>query len=265
VGPEETVAAPDVHTAAAELHDARLTGRPIPTLSSRWPGMTVADAYAVQAAGLALRKVDGEHVTGGKLGFTSAAMRTAMGVANPNYGWLTDAMSLHDGTVTADRFIHPKVEPEIAFLLGSDLSGPVTTADVLTATESVAACLEVVDSRYQGFRFTALDNIADNSSAGGVVLGEPCSPDGIDLRLVGVVLEGDGAVVSTAAGAAAHDHPAAAVAWMVAHCETVLPAGSWIISGGLTAPVDLPIGRPTGARTVTATFDRLGPVTLTVA
>lgn len=227
--------------------------------------MTEADAYAVQAAGIALREADGERVVGGKLGFTSAAMRAAMGVASPNHGWLTDAMWIEGGVVHPDRFIHPKVEPEIAFLLGRPLEGPVTPAEVLAATEAVAPCLEVVDSRYEGFRFAALDNIADDSSAGGLVLGDPVDPAGIDLRLVGVVVEADGAVVATAAGAAAHDDPAAAVAWMAATCGRPIPAGSWVISGGLTAPVDLPIGRDAGATTVTATFDRLGPVTIAVA
>lgn len=248
--PAEAVAA-----AAAELHRARLDRTPVPPLTSRWEGLATADAYAVQAAGLDLRRADGERVVGGKLGFTSEAMRRAMGVDAPNYGWLTDAMWLRDGIVALERFIHPKVEPEIAFVLGADLVAPVTVADVLAATAAVAPCLEVVDSRYVDFVFTAVDNIADNSSAGGVALGDPVPLDGIDLRLLGVVVSADGDVVGTAAGAAAHDHPAAAVAWMANHCGSVLPAGSTVISGGLTAPVDLSEGT-----VVVAEFDRLGAV-----
>lgn len=249
----------DATALAAELHAARLQRRAVDTLTSHWPGLALADAYAIQARGIELRQCDGELVTGGKLGFTSAAMRRAMGVDHPNYGWLTDAMTLDDGVVALDRFIHPKAEPEIAFLLGRDLVAPVSVGDVNAATAAVAVCLEIVDSRYVGFRFGPLDNIADNSSAGAVLLGDPVAPDDIDLRLVGVVVTVDGEVADTAAGAAAHGDPAAAVAWMVNACDQVLPAGSVVISGGLTAPVDLRSGM-----TVRATVDRIGSMTVRV-
>lgn len=242
---------------AVELHAARHDRRPIATLTSRWPALDQGDAYAVQARGIALREADGEVVVGGKLGFTSEAMRRAMGVDHPNHGWLTDAMWVHGGLVDLTRFIHPKVEPEIAFLLGEELTAPVTAADVRGATAAIMACLEIVDSRYVGFRFGPLDNIADNSSAGGVVLGDPVAPGTVDLRLAGVVVSVDGVVTSTAAGAAAHGDPAAAVAWMVNTCGRLLEAGAVVISGGLTAPVDLRSGT-----VVTAEFDRTGPVTV---
>jgi 2-oxopent-4-enoate/cis-2-oxohex-4-enoate hydratase len=242
---------------AAELHLARRERRTVTPLTERWPGFTVAQAYEVQAAGVQARLADGEVIVGGKLGFTSAAMREAMGVAEPNHGWLTDAMVLHDELVDPAAFIHPKVEPEIAFVLGADLVPPVTVAQVLAATRGVAACLEVVDSRYHDFRFRAPDNIADNSSAGAVRLGDPHPVGGTDLRTCGVVVTVGGVVVHTAAGAAAHDHPAAAVAWMANHAERVLRAGDVVISGGLTAPVDL---RP--GTVVTVDIDRLGSVTL---
>ncbi|CAN5803209.1 hypothetical protein BH23ACT10_BH23ACT10_07220 [soil metagenome] len=121
---------------------------------------------------------------------------------------LTDAMRIDDGVVALDRFIHPKAEPEIAFLLGTDLVAPVTATDVRGATAAVAVCLEVVDSRYVGSRFGPLDNIADDSSAGAVVLGDPMALDDIDLRLLGVVVSVDGEVVDTAAGAAVYGDPA---------------------------------------------------------
>lgn len=243
--------------AATVLHAARQDRKPTATITSRWPHMSLADAYNVQAVGIGLRLADGETIVGGKLGFTSQAMRRAMGVEQPNYGWLTDAMWLTDGIAPAEGFIHPKVEPEIALVLGKPLEAPVTVDDVRTATQSVAACLEVVDSRFEHFRFAPLDNIADNSSAGGLVLGDPVPLEEIDLRLVGVIVEADGSLVGTAAGAAAHGDPAAAVAWMVNHCGQPLPAGSTVISGGLTAPVDL-----VPDTSVTATFDRLGSVTV---
>ncbi len=241
--------------AAVELHEARRKRRTVPTFTGRVDGIDLEWAYAVQAAGVSLRLADGEQVVGGKLGFTSRAMQRAMSVDHPNYGWLTDAMPIHGDVVALDDLIHPKVEPEIAFLLRHDLSRAVSLGDVLGATAAVLPCLEVVDSRYDGFRFGPLDNIADNSSAGRVVFGDPVARDRIDLALVGCVLSADGVVAATAAGAAALDHPAAGVAWMARHADAPLRAGQIVISGGLTAPLDL-----TAGMTVRADFDRLGAV-----
>jgi 2-oxo-3-hexenedioate decarboxylase len=246
--------------AALRLHTARQERREVPMLSRAHPDMGLADAYRVQAEGIELRKAEGERVVGGKLGFTSRAMQQAMGVHHPNYGWLTDAMLVHDGLVALDRLIHPKVEPEIAFLLAEDLRPPVRAADVLAATAGVMACLEVVDSRYEGFRFGPLDNVADDSSAGLVAFGDPLAPAGLDLARLGVVVTVDGSVRHTAAGAAALDHPAVAVAWMANHADAPLQAGQVVISGGLTAPVDLHPGT-----VVEAEFDRIGSVMLRAA
>lgn len=228
------------------LHEARLTRVPIVPITSHYPTMSRRDAYAIQGCGIDLRVDDGETIVGGKLGFTSLAMQRAMGVDSPNYGWLTDAMLVHDRVVRLDGLIHPKVEPEIAFLLGEDLEGGTTAADVLRATVAVMPCLEVVDSRFVGFEFLALDNIADDSSAGKVVLGDAAVGVGeIDLSMCGVVLSVDGVVTHTAAGAAALDDPAEAVAWMARHVAATsrsLRAGDIVISGGLTSPVDLAPG-----------------------
>lgn len=243
--------------AAKELHEARKARTTVPTLTSRWPGMSRGDAYAVQAAGIVLRLADGETLVGGKLGFTSLAMQRAMGVDSPNYGWLTDAMLVHDRVIRLRSLIHPKAEPEIAFLLEKDLGVDTDAAAVIDASAAVVPCLEVVDSRYEGFRFEAFDNIADNSSAGQVVLGTAAPPAaGIDLRTVGVVVSVDGSTVMTASGAAALNDPAAAVAWMaraVASTERPLQAGDIVISGGLTSPVDLEAGM-----TVRVDIDRIG-------
>jgi 2-keto-4-pentenoate hydratase len=242
---------------ARELHEARNTRQPVPPLTSRHPDLTQDDAYAVQAAGIGLRLDDGETIVGGKLGFTSVAMQRAMGVESPNYGWLTDSMLVHNRAIRLSELIHPKVEPEIAFLLAEDLGADTTAADVLSATRAVAPCLEPVDSRFVDFQFQALDNIADNSSAGRVVLGDAAvDPDGIDLRTCGVVVSVNGRPQLTAAGAAALDHPAAAVAWMaraVADSARPLCAGDIVISGGLTAPVDLAPGM-----TVRVDIDHIG-------
>ena len=246
---------------ARELHIARLERRPTLPLTDRVDELDLDAAYAVQAAGLQLRVQDGETLIGGKLGFTSRAMQQAMGVDHPNSGWLSDAMLIHDGVVRLDTLIHPKVEPEIAFLLKRCLIPPVHDADVLHATRAVIPCLEVVDSRYRDFRFRALDNIADNSSAGAVVLGDPVRLTAdIDLSLTGCAVRVDGRLRETAAGAAVLGHPAAAVAWMANQASASLCAGHLVISGGMTGPVDL-----TPGTFVRADLDRLGSVQLRAA
>lgn len=247
---------------ARELHTARQTRTPITKLTERRPGLTREDAYQIQAEGIRLRQAAGERVVGGKLGFTSSAMRQAMGVDSPNYGWLTDAMLISNGIVELDELIHPKVEPEIAFELGADLDNPLTTADdVRSATRAVMPCLEVVDSRFENFEFLANDNISDNSSAGVVVLGSTVDPPA-DLSLIGLVVSEDGRVRFTAAGAASLDDPCEAVAWMAratAGSARPLRAGDIVISGGLTAPLNLEPGS-----TVTVQFDRIGTCELSV-
>lgn len=253
------LAAADVAALADRLHRAERDRRPIARLTDERQNLTEADAYRIQAALVERRVAEGETVCGAKLGFTSRAMQQALGVDHPNFGWLTDAMVADDGVVRADELIHPKVEPEIAFLIGRDLAGPgVTAAHVLAATDAVVACLEVVDSRYEGFRFMAQDNIADDSSSARFVLGRDVRRphDGLDLALTGVVLVHDEAIVQTAAGAAVLGHPAVAVAWLVRRLAgdgRGLRAGDVVLSGGLTAPVDL---RP--GHVVTAEIAHLG-------
>jgi 2-oxopent-4-enoate/cis-2-oxohex-4-enoate hydratase len=245
---------------AEELHRARLDRRETATVTSRHPDADLSGAYSIQAAGIELRERDGEVVVGGKLGFTSLAMQQAMGVDQPNYGWLTDAMLVHDRTVALDRLIHPKLEPEIAFLLGDDLDGGMGADDVLAATAAVMPCLEVVDSRFIDFQFQLQDNIADNSSAALVVLGDVAvPPGGLDLRTCGVVISVDGEVAHTATGAAALDDPAKAVAWMAdaVSGSRGLRAGDIVISGGLTPPIDLEPGV-----TIRTDIDHIGTATL---
>lgn len=246
--------------AAARLHSARLDRTPTGMLTDADPDLDLGGAYAIQEAGIDLRLAAGETIVGGKLGFTSRAMQNAMGVPHPNYGWLTDAMVIHDGRVLLSNLIHPKVEPEIAFLLAEDLEPPVSAEAVMGATAAVLPCLEVVDSRFVGFRFRALDNISDNSSGAMVVYGNPADATRLDLGLLGVAVYESGRLRHTAAGAAALDHPAAAVAWMANHAPRRLKAGWVVLSGGLTGPIDLKEGA-----VVTADFDRIGSVTLTAA
>jgi 2-oxo-3-hexenedioate decarboxylase len=261
-GDEAAVAlsAAEIEALAARLDAAERTRTPIARLTDERPGLSLADAYAVQAALLARRRRRGETIVGAKLGFTSLAMRRALGVEVPNFGWLTDAMLLDGPAVPLGQLIHPKVEPEIAFLLGRDLRGPgVTVVGVLAATTAVVLCLEIVDSRYEGFRFRAADNVADDSSAARLVLGGRLGdPRRLDLSALGVVLSVDGRLSATATGAAAEGHPATAVAWLanrLAADARGLRAGDLVIAGGLTAPVDL---RP--GTLVTAEAGGLGSV-----
>ena len=254
-------------TLARELADARRDRVPVAPFSGRGLLADEAAAYAVQAAGLAGRRADGEVVVGAKLGFTSRVMRRAMGVATPNLGWLTDAMVV-TGRDTADvevdlaTLIHPKVEPELAVRLRHDLGPSAGPAAVRAAIDAVAPCLEVVDSRWRSFRFGPLDNIADNSSSGVVVLGGWVDPADRDLAAVGCLVHVDGVLAETAAVAAAMDGPVPALQWLAAHARRPgdpdglpLRAGDIVITGGLTAPATLVPGRR-----VTVHLDGLGGV-----
>ena len=252
-----------IEALAARLDRARRSRTPTTRLTDDLPDLTEADAYAIARSGLAMREAAGERVVGAKLGFTSAAMQEALGVDSPNYGWLTDSTIVSGGHVSLGELIHPKAEPEIALVLGEELEGSgVSAQDVLSATERVMPIIEVVDSRFLGFRFRALDNTADNSSAGRVVLGSQATQPDFDLSAVGVVVTVDGELFQTSSGAAALGHPAAGVAWLVrrlAQSGRGLEAGHLIISGGLTGPIELRPGTE-----VFVEIDRLGSASMRV-
>lgn len=251
----------DVRTWAARLDDAATARQPITPLSAE--GLTdVAAAYEVQSALVKHRLARGDRLVGGKLGLTSRAKQIAMGVDKPLHGMVTSGMLRPSGTrLSLPELIHPRVEPEIAFVLGDGLEGPdVTVSDVLAATRCVCPALDVIDSRYEGFSFTHLDAIADNASSAAFALGDDLVAPPGDLVLTGCVLEVDGQVVESAAGAAVMGNPAAAVAFLanqLAFAGRRLEPGWVVLSGGLTAPVPL---RP--GTTVTATVRGLGSVTL---
>jgi 2-oxo-3-hexenedioate decarboxylase len=240
------------------LARARLGRRAIPPLSDTYPDLDLARAYAVQHE---QRRGRGELV-GWKLGLTSRAKQAQVGVDSPIRGFLATDHVLDLGEPLAVRdHISPRCEPEIVFVMGADLSGPsVSATEVLSATAGVAVGIEVLDSRYTDYRFTMPDVVADNASAGRFVVGSPVPVAGIDLRLVGVVLEVNGEVVATASGAASLGHPAAAVAWLVrslAEDGEGLRKGDAILSGGLTTALPVTVGD-----TVVATIDRLGSLEL---
>jgi 2-oxo-3-hexenedioate decarboxylase len=202
----------------------------------------------------------GERLVGYKLGLTSRNKQRAMGVDSPLYGRVTTSMlSTYGDPIPFDRFIHPRVESEIAFLLARDVGAPATVTSVLAATDVVFGAVDVLDSRYQGFKFTLTDVVADNASAGAFYLGPIARKvDELDLRLLGCVVRVDGDVVMTAAGAAVMGHPAASVAWLanqLAEQGESLKAGQLIFSGGVTAPVPVVAGG-----SVTFEFDGLGVI-----
>lgn len=220
-----------------------------------------ATALDVQEAVVQARVDAGFPIVGAKLGLTSKAKQQQMSVDRPLYGWLTSDMQIDVAVpVRCDDYIQPRVEPEIAFLLGRDLEGrTVTAAQVLAATEACFGAIDVLDSRYSGYKFTFNDVTADNASSAGYVLGGTAiDPYGIDLRLTGCVLEKNGELVHTAAGASVMGHPAAAVAWLVrklAERGQGLEAGHIVMAGGMTEAVAVSPGD-----TVVARFDRLGTV-----
>jgi len=248
----------DAQALADRLDQARTSRTAIAQLSDDVPDLDLETGYAVQRL---LREGRGELV-GWKLGVTSRAKQQQVGVDAPIYGFLASDHVLDVGQpLETAQHINPRCEPEIVFVMGRDLAGEyVTVTEVLAATAGVAVGIEVLDSRYTDYRFTMPDVVADNASAGRYVVGAPVPPGGIDLRLVGVVLEHNGDVVATASGAASLGHPGSAVAWLVrslAPSGEGLRTGDVILSGGLTAAVPV-----TAGDVVVATIDRIGSVEL---
>ncbi len=248
---------------ATRLVEAEAKRAGTAALTTTYGPFDVATAYQVQDAVVAARVQDGQEITGAKLGLTSAAKQRQMHVDQPLYGWLTDDMALDVGQpLDCGRLIQPRCEPEIAFLMARDLAGPqVTAAHVLAATAAVFPAIDVLDSRFSGYSFTLPDVVADNASAAGYLLGgQATEPAGVDLRLTGLVLEKNGELVGTAAGAAVLGHPAASVAWLVRALhrrDRGLQAGQVVIAGALTEAVPVAPGD-----TIVARFDRIGSVEL---
>jgi 2-oxo-3-hexenedioate decarboxylase len=244
---------------AARLLEAIRQRSPIAPLTAEHPELMVEEAYRVQD--LVVEELGGREAA--KLGLTSKAKQQQMHVDSPLSAWLAPGSRLEPGQplVVAD-LIQPRIEPEIAFVLGRDVPGPATVADVLAATERIVPALDVLDSRFEGYGFTLVDVIADNGSAARYAIGGPGSePGGFDLRVTGCVFERNDELVATAAGAAVLDHPAAAVAWFageLAKRGRSLDAGTTVLAGALTAAVAVEPGD-----VVRATFDRIGTVEVT--
>lgn len=231
-----------------ELYQALTQRQMLEPLTNRHPDITIEDAYAIQQKMLARRLAAGEKVVGKKIGVTSQAVMNMLGVFQPDFGWLTDGMVFNEGeSVPANTLIQPKAEGEIAFLLKKTLQGPgVTAADVLAATEGVMACFEIVDSRIRDWKIKIQDTVADNASCGVLVLGDRLvDVRDVDLATCGMVLEKNGEIVATGAGAAALGHPANAVAWLantLGHLGIALEAGEVVLSGSLGIMVPVQAG-----------------------
>lgn len=239
----------DPDALAAEILAARASGRPMQVPFTSRGALPLDLAYAVQDRITAARLGRGERAVGWKLGYTSAAMREQMGVASPNHGPLTDAMILADGAVLPPGTLHPRVEPEIALVFGEAVPPDADVEAVMAACERAVACLEVVDSVWEGYRFRLEDNTADGSSAAFVVLGEELPLD--DLPAVEVDLAVDGKLVESGTGAAASGHPAAGVAWLAARLAErgrAVEEGHVVITGGLTKAHPLDPGGTVSAR-----------------
>jgi 2-keto-4-pentenoate hydratase len=252
-----------VQQLAAELLEAERTRVPIAPLTERYPDLTEADAYAVQLAIVDPKLAAGARVVGKKIGLTSLAMQRMLNVDQPDYGHILDTMTVMEGgECPIDTLIQTRIEPEIAFVLKDDLVGPnVTREQVMAATAYVTPALEIIDSRVRDWKIKLGDTVADNASSARVVLGTTTTPvDAVDLRLVGCVLEKNGEVVGTAAGAAALGDPAVAVAWLankLATYDIPLKAGEIIMPGALTKAEAV-----TRGDVIRATYDRLGSVSV---
>ncbi|MDY0329147.1 MAG: 2-oxo-3-hexenedioate decarboxylase [Thiomonas sp.] len=228
---------------AEHLETCQVQARDTPKITDDHPGMDWEDAYAIQDRLLQRKRARGARVVGFKCGLTSHAKMRQMGVDEPVFGFLVDDFALADGAaLRMAELIHPKVEPEIAFVLKRELRGPgCHVGAVLAATDFVLPGIEVIDSRYRDFKFDLKSVIADNTSAARFVVGgKPAPVYGLDLRTCGVVLEKNGEAVALGAGAAVLGHPAAAVAALANHLGRRghhLPAGTLILSGGVTEAV----------------------------
>ncbi|AVS74913.1 2-oxo-hept-4-ene-1,7-dioate hydratase [Paracidovorax cattleyae] len=261
----------EVHLALArELHQAEKSRTQIEQFSRRYPGMTIADSYAIQRAWMAIkREQEGRQVVGHKIGLTSRAMQQASNITEPDYGELLDDMVLETSSeVEAARFIVPRIEVEFAFILGRPLKGPrVSLVDVLRATDYVVPALELIDARIEQVdRATKAprsvrDTIADNAANAAIVLGgRPMKPDAVDWRWAGALLFKNGVIEESGLGAAVLNHPGTGVAWLankLAAFDQHLEAGEIVLGGSFTRPVAC-----TPGDTLHADYGPLGSISL---
>jgi len=234
---------------ARELHQSEQSRQQVEHFSKRFAGMTIEDGYAVSRAWVALKLAEGRKVIGHKIGLTSRAMQMSSQIDEPDYGTLLDDMLFQPGDIPTDRFIAPRVEVELAFVLKKRIEGgaQVTVEDVLEATDYVTPAIEIIDSRIEQFdRHTkamrkVFDTISDNAANAGIILGgERVDPREVDLPWCGAVLRQNGVVEETGLAAGVQGHPAIGVAWLamkLAPWGESLEAGEIVLAGSFTRPV----------------------------
>lgn len=257
-----TVAAEVVAELAEYLESAELEARDVVKITDTYPDLDFEDAYDIQWE-IRRRKLErGTRLAGLKAGLTSRAKMKQMGVETPIYGFLADYFERPEGgeIATAD-LIHPKVEAEIAVVTKRELRGPCHMGQALAAIDFVLPAVEIIDSRYENFRFDLVSVIADNASSSRFVLGGRMADlRDVDLPTLGVVMEKNGEVVQLGAGAAVLNHPVSSVvllANMLAERDEVIPAGTLILTGGITAAVAVAAGDAINVR-----YQGLGNVTM---
>jgi 2-oxo-hept-3-ene-1,7-dioate hydratase len=260
--------APEVIAAAAQaLMQAERTRVQIGLLSIAHPGMTMDDAYAVQAGFVAARAAAGARNIGWKIGLTSKAMQAALNIATPDSGVLMDDMVFADGcTIPADRFIQPRIEAELAFVMKAPLQGPgITETDVMHATDYILPALEILDTRIlrmdpgTGKARTVVDTISDNAANAGIITGgKAMRPGAFDPRWAGAIVMRNGEVEETGLGAGVLNHPARGVAWLanrLGQYGAHVAAGQIVLSGSFIRPVEARHGD-----TILADFGPMGTV-----
>ncbi len=237
-----------INTLAAKLDASEKSRVQVEHFSKRFPGMTIEDGYAISRAWVAMKIAAGRTVRGHKIGLTSRAMQLSSQIDEPDYGTLLDDMFFSPGDIPTTRFIAPRVEVELAFVLKKKLEGTrISIDDVLDATDHVTPAIEIIDARIEQLdRHTKVmrkvfDTISDNAANAGIVLGgRPVRPLDVDLRWVGAILRQNGAVEETGLAAGVQGHPAVGVAWLtqkLAPWGECLEAGEVVLAGSFTRPV----------------------------
>lgn len=239
----EQISALATHVENAELH-----AKDISKITNEYPEMTFKDAYDIQWQIRRNKEARGNKIVGMKMGLTSWAKMAQMGVETPVYGFLADYFSVPDGgEIDTSKLIHPKIEAEVAFVTKAPLHGPgCHIGDVLAATDFIVPAVEIIDSRYENFKFDLISVVADNASSTRFVTGGMARKvEELDLKSLGVVVEKNGEVVDVGAGAAVLGHPASSVAMlanMLGERGEHIPAGTFIMTGGITAAIAVEAG-----------------------
>lgn len=249
---------------AAEITRHQQSAEELEKITLRYDGLTVDDAYEIQRFGIESLIRAGDPLVGWKMGLTSRAKQQSVGVDEPIYGRLLRSMELFSGEMSLDGLIHPRIEPEIAFVFKNRLAGErITPRDVWLATECVMPAVEVIDSRYKNFSFTLVDVVADNaSSAKFLTTDQAYSPYQFRLDEVGVVMKRNGEVVQTGAGAAVLGHPVRSIielVHMLYRTGQAVEPGMVVLTGGITEAVHVYEGD-----SITVEFDQMGELCLGV-